>query len=99
MLAGAIPALVQVLKDSLVSNRTALEKALSNTCTAYIATTKRNMSTLKRFLDAVSEAQLHVEDLTSKAFSCPVRFYHHLALQPQRANIVLHQITCKSSCT
>ena len=98
LLAGTIPALVQVIKASLINNRVALETAPSNTCTAYIATTKRNMSTLQMFLNAVSEAQLHVQDLTFKAVSCPVQFYHHFALQPQRANIVLHEITCKASC-
>lgn len=95
LLADAIPALVQML-SAMLQCSSQREKQPANNCsgTAYVATTKRNLATLHKFLHAISESQLHVQEITPLACPSLVQFQHHITLQKQRANIVLHEIRC-----
>ena len=100
VLAGAIPALVQLLEAKLMAEIGVSHESenLTKTAlpTAYIATTKRNLKTLQQFLEAVSVTQLDIQDVTSLASACSVQFQHHVSLQHQRANIVLHKLRYNS---
>lgn len=99
MLAGAIPSLVQLLAIIVGQSRgSANQQSSSSHGTVYIATTKRNLTTLQKFLHAVVESQLHIQLIDPVDWPCAVQFQHHITLEPQRANIVLHKIQGNPDC-
>ena len=89
-IAGAVPALVQSLNSLVNPSSTTIQKD----CIAYIATALRNRATLQLFLDHAAASGLGIQDMSVQAQQCCVQFQHHLVLEPQRSNIVLHKI-CK----
>ena len=99
--AVAIPALIQMLKTAILHGHDRLAEGVGESCRyqckAFVATTKRNLATLGKFETAAISAGLQLEDVTSIAHMNNVHFHHHAALQPQRTNIVLHELSIPDS--
>lgn len=109
----AVPSLVRLLQQLLgarqaagtaphaEANRCSCESMRRN-CIAYIATTKRQDSTLARFERLASEHGLSVQEVAMQPSAweqqAPVMFQQLLALQECDSRFVLHRV-CRSLVT